>query len=56
MKRSEAIRKLETARAEIESAIDNLRRATHGGEDLCLASCILDVVYGAAADNEIGGD
>lgn len=56
MKRSEAIQKLETAQAEIEAAIDNLRRGTHGGEDLCLASCILDAVYGAAADNEIEED
>jgi len=56
MKKSEAIRKLENAQAEIQAAIDNLRRGMHGSEDLCLASCILDVVYGAAVGNEIEED
>ena len=56
MKTSEAIRKLEKAKAEIEAAIDNLHRGTHGGEDLCLASCILDLVYGKAVGHEIEED
>ena len=56
MKKSEAIRKLETARAEIEQAITKLRIGIHGGEDLCLASCILDLVYGKAVSHEIEED
>ena len=56
MKTSEAIRKLEKAKAEIDQAITKLRIGIHEGEDLCLASCILDLVYGKAVGHEIEED